>query len=344
MSGPTQFRKKPVVISAIQWTGENLVDVIHFTDGRPPNKKSSHAGMMWDQYVDVVRKDGLKIFTMEGKMDASIGDWIIKGVKGEHYPCKPEIFALTYDDASASTGLSQAAVAAALQGFADDYMTSENHHPGYVLIPTAKFDAIRAALSTPAIEPQGYVEVAKDRADWLLDAVACATQNRQFLRGEPEYDEVAGEAILLNGEKAISVAISRAIAARPAPQPAADTRVVVKPLSFDEIVNIIETTEVSEMTEAGDRRWTRRIAELLQRKQFATPAPSDKIAEAARAAHGALWELNPDNYDHDDVLKLNDASVEAIFLLADAIGETHGKTPEWWEARRRALAGQGKTP
>ena len=118
MSAPTQFRKKPVVISAIQWTGENLVDVIHFTDGRPPNNKSSHAGMMWDQYVDVVRKDGLKIFTMEGKMDASIGDWIIKGVKGEHYPCKPEIFALTYDDASASTDLSQAAVAAALEAAA----------------------------------------------------------------------------------------------------------------------------------------------------------------------------------------------------------------------------------
>jgi len=99
MSAPTQFRKKPVVISAIQWTGENLVDVIHFTDGRPPNNKSSHAGMMWDQYADLVCKEGLKIFTMEGKMDASIGDWIIKGVKGEHYPCKPEIFAMTYEPA-----------------------------------------------------------------------------------------------------------------------------------------------------------------------------------------------------------------------------------------------------
>ena len=52
-------------------------------------------------------------------------------------------------------------------------------------------------------------DIAKDRADWLLDAVACATQNRQFLRGDPAYDEVAGEAILLNGEKAINVALSK---------------------------------------------------------------------------------------------------------------------------------------
>lgn len=51
--------------------------------------------------------------------------------------------------------------------------------------------------------------IAKDRADWLLDAVAMATQDRRFLRGDPAYDEVAGEAILMNGEKAIRVAIDR---------------------------------------------------------------------------------------------------------------------------------------
>jgi len=53
------------------------------------------------------------------------------------------------------------------------------------------------------------LDIAKDRADWLLDAVAGATQNRQFLRGDPAYDEVAGGAILLNGEKAINVALSK---------------------------------------------------------------------------------------------------------------------------------------
>ncbi len=61
--------------------------------------------------------------------------------------------------------------------------------------------------------------VARDRADWLLDAVATATQDRRFLRGDPEYDEVTGDAILANGEKAIVVALSRVI------QPEIDRRV-----------------------------------------------------------------------------------------------------------------------
>jgi len=53
-------------------------------------------------------------------------------------------------------------------------------------------------------------EIARDRADWLLDAIAAATQDRIFLRGDPKCDEVVCQAILLNGEKAIRVAIERA--------------------------------------------------------------------------------------------------------------------------------------
>ena len=94
-----EYRKKPVVIEAVQWTGENLREVIAFTDG-PPETKSHHAGMMWEQYEDLVRKDGLKIYTLEGKMDASPGDWIIKGVKGEFYPCKNDVFVISYEAAS----------------------------------------------------------------------------------------------------------------------------------------------------------------------------------------------------------------------------------------------------
>ncbi|ECK7392670.1 hypothetical protein FRN05_24005, partial [Salmonella enterica subsp. enterica] len=52
-------------------------------------------------YIAHVRSDGnrFKIFTLEGVMDALPGDWIIRGVQGEHYPCKPDIFAATYDPA-----------------------------------------------------------------------------------------------------------------------------------------------------------------------------------------------------------------------------------------------------
>lgn len=56
---------------------------------------------------------------------------------------------------------------------------------------------MRHALIMKSREAQ--VSAANEAADWLLDAVACATQDRRFLRGEPEYDHVAGEAIIANG-------------------------------------------------------------------------------------------------------------------------------------------------
>lgn len=62
----------------------------------------------------------------------------------------------------------------------------------------------------PIAEQDSLEGLIADRADWLLDAIATATQNRRFLRGDPAYDEVAGEAILLNGAKAIRTALNRA--------------------------------------------------------------------------------------------------------------------------------------
>jgi hypothetical protein len=90
------FRKLPVVIEAVQWTGDNLREVIRFTNG-DPETRTMHAGMKWEEYADLVARDGLKIYTLEGKMNADVGDWIIRGVNGEHYPCKPDIFAKTYE-------------------------------------------------------------------------------------------------------------------------------------------------------------------------------------------------------------------------------------------------------
>lgn len=94
-----QFVKKPVTISAVQWTGDNLPDVIDFT-GKHPRWHEWFSDM--DEYVSHVRADGnkFKIFTLEGVIDALPGDWIIRGVQGEHYPCKPDIFAATYEPAA----------------------------------------------------------------------------------------------------------------------------------------------------------------------------------------------------------------------------------------------------
>jgi len=87
-----KFRKKPVVIDAVQWTGHNLREVIDFTGLHESANKWT-----WQEYCDVVDRDGLKIFTLEGPMHAFKGDWIIKGVKGEFYACKPDIFQMTYE-------------------------------------------------------------------------------------------------------------------------------------------------------------------------------------------------------------------------------------------------------
>lgn len=77
-----KFRKKPVVIDAIQFTGRNHDEIADLANPKP---------------VEVEGNSTLIIPTAEGPMTANLWDWIIKGVKGEVYPCKPDIFKLTYD-------------------------------------------------------------------------------------------------------------------------------------------------------------------------------------------------------------------------------------------------------
>ena len=86
-----KYRKKPVVIEAVQWKGDNLAEIIRFT-----GMHESALKWTWDQYESVVAREGLKIFTLEGPLKASVGDFIIKGIEGEFYPCKPDIFEKTY--------------------------------------------------------------------------------------------------------------------------------------------------------------------------------------------------------------------------------------------------------
>lgn len=85
-----KFRKKPVVVDAIQFL---------------PNTKSTDAILALaaegsrrvDIHVDAQNTYTMFVQTLEGKMEASIGDWIIRGVSGELYPCKPDIFLMTYE-------------------------------------------------------------------------------------------------------------------------------------------------------------------------------------------------------------------------------------------------------
>jgi hypothetical protein len=87
-----QYRKKPVVIEAITWTGKNFDEAMNFMQN-----SGGHKGAYEDAEELALKTKQLKIRTLEGTMTASIGDYIIKGVKGEFYPCKPDIFEATYE-------------------------------------------------------------------------------------------------------------------------------------------------------------------------------------------------------------------------------------------------------
>jgi len=95
-----KYTKKPVTIEAIEWTGKNLFEITEFIQSKKPNTSSRIASDRWQDYENMVKKDGLKIHTLEGDMNCDIGDFVIKGVKGEFYPCKPDIFKETYSDSN----------------------------------------------------------------------------------------------------------------------------------------------------------------------------------------------------------------------------------------------------
>ena len=79
--GRVRYRKKPVEIEAVQWTGGNLEEIEEF---------AGNSLAYIEQHVIIK--------TLEGCMRASKGDYIIKGIAGEFYPCKPDIFKATYEE------------------------------------------------------------------------------------------------------------------------------------------------------------------------------------------------------------------------------------------------------
>lgn len=75
-----KFRKKPMVVEARRYDGGNHTEIV-----------------TWTGYVAYQKGDGLFVLTLEGTLEADPGDWIIQGVKGEFYPCKPGVFEQTYE-------------------------------------------------------------------------------------------------------------------------------------------------------------------------------------------------------------------------------------------------------
>lgn len=107
MNKPQRFRKLPVTIEAMRFYGSPADGYAVYT-WIEENTKGSFEPMavlngevpVPESGVSIDPSDGaLLIATLEGVMHASEGDWIIRGVQGEFYPCKPDIFAATYEPA-----------------------------------------------------------------------------------------------------------------------------------------------------------------------------------------------------------------------------------------------------
>ena len=92
-----KFTKKPVVIEALQNDG-TWPPVIAWLEAIAPPELGGFVFAPLTKPPITRNPDGsLNIVTLEGTMRANVGDWIIRGVKGEFYPCKPDIFAATYE-------------------------------------------------------------------------------------------------------------------------------------------------------------------------------------------------------------------------------------------------------
>ena len=92
-----KYIKKPIKIEAIQLKEDNIIEVFDFLD--EANYKETKSTEELEDFNQRMLKQGyIEIKTLEGIMKASFGDYIIKGIKGEFYPCKPDIFIATYEE------------------------------------------------------------------------------------------------------------------------------------------------------------------------------------------------------------------------------------------------------
>jgi hypothetical protein len=95
MAQPQRFRKKLVVIEAMEYRRDDVARCVAINEW-VFGVEGEH-----EPEPGTCGVSPIVIDTLEGGMDASVGDWIIRGVKGEFYPCKPDIFAATYEPVAA---------------------------------------------------------------------------------------------------------------------------------------------------------------------------------------------------------------------------------------------------
>lgn len=91
-----QYRKKPIVIRAVQYTGDNAHEIIRFTKDKAYLEEGVGSSADGQGYLQ--HYEQLKIKTLEGDLTVSTNDFVVEGITGEFYPVKPIIFRQTYDE------------------------------------------------------------------------------------------------------------------------------------------------------------------------------------------------------------------------------------------------------
>lgn len=107
------------------------------------------------------------------------------------------------------------------------------------------------------------------------------------------------------------------------------------------IANAVSLLEELDKWQQESSTW-----QSVAEKQLAIAIEAEKrIAEQHQLlqwAHDTLVEINPNNYTHDDVCEINNASVEVILGIAPTLGETHGKSEDWWASRAAGITAKGE--
>lgn len=103
MNGPQRYRKLPVVIEAMRWNGtpEGATPIINWVLARDGTARY-HEDRPGDTNV-LIRPEHIAVDTLEGTMRANAGDWVIRGVQGEFYPCRDDVFRQSYEPVEAGS-------------------------------------------------------------------------------------------------------------------------------------------------------------------------------------------------------------------------------------------------